>query len=106
MWFLVRAAFWLSIVIVVLPTPDSVKTPASNVGTPGPIGFGDDLRHAQFCAPARACEIRSRRCPFAHKAQAEREMALSFWRQARDADSRSRATGRKQRQPSSMGQIR
>ena len=29
MFFLLRTAFWLSIVIVLLPTPESMKTPES-----------------------------------------------------------------------------
>jgi len=52
MWFLLRAAFWLSIVIVLLPTPDSSKLPESNVGTAQAVSAASvtmsDMR--QFCA--------------------------------------------------------
>jgi hypothetical protein len=73
MFFLLRTAFWLSIVIVLLPTPDSVKTDSS-VGaaqavTAASSTFSD---MSQFCTrqPA-ACEIGSQALvQFGHKAQA------------------------------------
>ena len=74
MWFLVRAAFWLSIVIVVLPTPDSVKMPASNVGTAQAVSAASatmsDMR--QFCVrQPETCEVGSAAfTQFGHKAQA------------------------------------
>ena len=82
MWFLVRAAFWLSIVIVVLPTPDFVKMPASNVGTAQAVSAASatmsDMR--QFCVrqPA-ACEVGSAAfTQFSHKAQASAKWLYEF----------------------------
>ena len=82
MWFLVRAAFWLSIVIVVLPTPDSVKMPASNVGTAQAVSAASatmsDMR--QFCVrQPEACEVGSAAFPqFGHKAQASAKWLYEF----------------------------
>ena len=82
MWFLVRAAFWLSIVIVVLPTPDSVKMPASNVGTAQAVSAASatmsDMR--QFCVRQRAtCDVGSAAfTQFGHKAQASAKWVYDF----------------------------
>ena len=32
MFFLMRTAFWLSIVLLLLPTPESMKTPETGIG--------------------------------------------------------------------------
>jgi hypothetical protein len=73
MFFLLRAAFWLSIVIVLLPTPASMKT-ESGVGagqavTAASATFSD---MSQFCArQPDACQIGSQALTqFGHKAQA------------------------------------
>ena len=82
MWFLVRAAFWLSIVIVVLPTPDSVKMQASNVGTAQAVSAASatmsDMR--QFCVrQPTACEVGSAAfTQFGHKAQASAKWLYEF----------------------------
>ena len=82
MWFLLRAAFWLSIVIVLLPTPDSVKMPESNVGTAQAVSAASatmsDMR--QFCArQPDACEVGSAALTqFGHKAQASAKWVYEF----------------------------
>ena len=82
MWFLVRAAFWLSIVIVLLPTPDSVKLPESNVGTAQAVSAASatmsDMR--QFCArQPEACEVGSAALTqFGHKAKASAKWVYDF----------------------------
>jgi hypothetical protein len=82
MLFLVRAAFWLSIVIVLLPTPDSVKLPESNFGTAQAVSAASatvsDM--GQFCVrqPA-ACEVGSAALTqFGHKAQASAKWVYEF----------------------------
>ena len=82
MWFLLRAAFWLSIVIVLLPTPDSVKMPESNVGAAQAVSAASatmsDMR--QFCArQPDACEVGSAALTqFGHKAQASAKWVYEF----------------------------
>jgi hypothetical protein len=73
MFFLLRTAFWLSIVILLLPTPDSMKS-ESNVGaaqavTAASATFSD---MSQFCVrQPDACQIGSQALTqFGHKAQA------------------------------------
>lgn len=73
MFFLLRTAFWLSIVVVLLPTPDSMKT-ESGVGaaqavTAASATFSD---MSQFCArQPDACQVGSQAfTQFGHKAQA------------------------------------
>jgi hypothetical protein len=74
MFFLIRAAFWLSIVIVLLPTPESAKIPESNIGAAQAISAASatvaDMR--QFCErQPGACEVGSAALThFGHKAQA------------------------------------
>jgi hypothetical protein len=78
MWFLVRAAFWLSIVIVVLPTPESVKMPASNVGTAQAVSAASatmsDMR--QFCVRQPLYEFLSDKLGTQHAAPARVEPKL------------------------------
>jgi hypothetical protein len=82
MFFLLRAAFWLSIVIVLLPTPDSMKLPESNVGAAQAVSAASatvsDMR--QFCArQPEACEIGSAALTqFGHKAQASAKWVYEF----------------------------
>ena len=74
MFFLLRAAFWLSIVVVLLPTPDSMKLPESNFGATQAMSAASatvsDMR--QFCVrQPEACEVGSAALTqFGHKAQA------------------------------------
>jgi hypothetical protein len=81
MFFLLRTAFWLSIVIMLLPTPDSMKTPEG-------VGAGQAISAAsatvsdmkQFCArQPEACEIGSQALvQFGHKAQASAKWVYDF----------------------------
>ncbi|MEJ0075959.1 MAG: DUF5330 domain-containing protein [Alphaproteobacteria bacterium] len=73
MFFLLRTAFWLSIVIALLPAPESMK-PESGVGAAQAVGaasatFSD---MSQFCTrQPDACQIGSQALAhFGHKAQA------------------------------------
>jgi uncharacterized protein DUF5330 len=73
MFFLLRTAFWLSIVIALLPAPESMK-PESGVGAAQAVSaasatFSDV---SQFCArQPDACQIGSQALShFGHKAQA------------------------------------
>src|SRR6185436_13099883 len=73
MFFLLRTAFWLSIVILLLPAPESMK-PESGVGAAQAVSaasatFSD---MSQFCArQPDACQIGSQALiHFGHKAQA------------------------------------
>jgi len=82
MLFLVRAAFWLSIVIVLLPTPDSVKIPESSIGTAQAVSAASatvsDM--GQFCVrQPEACDVGSAALTqFAHKAQASAKWVYEF----------------------------
>ena len=81
MFFLLRSAFWLSIVIMLLPTPDSVKTPEG-------VGAGQAISAAsatmsdmkQFCVrQPDACEVGSQALTqFGHKAQASAKWLYEF----------------------------
>jgi len=73
MFFLLRTAFWLSIVIMLLPSPESMK-PESGVGAAQAVSaasatFSD---MSQFCTrQPDACQIGSQALVhFGHKAQA------------------------------------
>ena len=82
MFFLIRTAFWLSIVVMLLPTPQSMKTPESNVGATQAISAASatvsDMR--QFCArQPEACEVGSAALTqFGHKAQASAKWLYEF----------------------------
>jgi len=73
MFFLLRTAFWLSIVIVLLPTPDSMKSEsgigAAQAVTAASATFSD---MSQFCArQPDTCQVGSQALTqFGHKAQA------------------------------------
>jgi Family of unknown function (DUF5330) len=81
MFFLIRTAFWLSIVIVLLPTPDSMKTP-DGVGAAQAISAASatmsDMKN--FCArQPDACEVGSQALTqFGHKAQASAKWLYEF----------------------------
>jgi hypothetical protein len=74
MFFLIRAAFWLSIVIVLLPTPESAKVPESGIGAAQAVTAASatvsDM--SQFCTrQPEACQVGSQALTyFGHKAQA------------------------------------
>ena len=74
MFFLIRTAFWLSIVIMLLPTPDSAKMPDSGIGATQAVSAASatvsDM--SQFCSrQPEACQIGSQALThFGHKAQA------------------------------------
>jgi hypothetical protein len=82
MFFLIRTAFWLSIVVMLLPTPQSIKAPESNVGATQAISAASatvsDMR--QFCArQPDACEVGSAALTqFGHKAQASAKWLYEF----------------------------
>ena len=81
MFFLIRAAFWLSIVIMLLPTPDSMKT-EGGVGATQAISAASatmsDMK--QFCVrQPDACEIGAQALTqFGHKAQASAKWLYEF----------------------------
>jgi hypothetical protein len=74
MFFLIRAAFWLSIVIMLLPTPESAKVPESGIGAAQAVTAASatvsDM--SQFCTrQPEACQVGSQALVhFGHKAQA------------------------------------
>ena len=81
MFFLIRTAFWLSIVILLLPTPDSMKTP-DGVGAAKAVSAASatmsDMK--QFCArQPDAGEVGSAALTqFGHKAQASAKWLYEF----------------------------
>jgi len=82
MMFLVRTAFWLSVAIVLLPTPESMKAPESKVGATQAIGAASaavsDMKG--FCTrQPDACEVGSQALTaFGHKAQASAKWVYEF----------------------------
>jgi hypothetical protein len=82
MMFLIRTAFWLSVVVLVLPTPQSVKVPESNIGTTQAVSAASaavsDM--GQFCArQPDACKIGSQALTqFGYKAQASAKWVYEF----------------------------
>jgi hypothetical protein len=81
MFFLIRTAFWLSIVIMLLPTPDSMKS-EGGVGATQAIGAASatmaDMK--QFCVrQPDACEVGTQALTqFGHKAQASAKWLYEF----------------------------
>jgi hypothetical protein len=81
MFFLIRTAFWLSIVIMLLPTPDSMKT-EGGVGATQAISAASatmsDMK--QFCVrQPDACEVGSQALSqFGRKAQASAKWLYEF----------------------------
>jgi hypothetical protein len=81
MFFLIRTAFWLSIVIMLLPTPDSMKT-EGGVGATQAMGAASatmsDMK--QFCMrQPEACEVGAQALTqFGHKAQASAKWLYEF----------------------------
>jgi hypothetical protein len=82
MMFLIRTAFWLSVAIVLLPTPDSVKAPESKVGAAQAMTAASaavsDMKG--FCArQPEACEVGSQALTaFGYKAQASAKWVYEF----------------------------
>jgi hypothetical protein len=81
MFFLLRTAFWLSIVIMLLPTPDSMKTP-DGVGAAKAVNAASATMSdmGQFCTrQPDACEVGSQALTqFGHKAQASAKWVYDF----------------------------
>jgi uncharacterized protein DUF5330 len=83
MWFLIRVAFWLSIVIMLLPTGQSqVAAQAPQVGAVEAFGAASaavaDMRN--FCSrQPEACVVGSHAATaFGHKAQASAKMIYEY----------------------------
>jgi hypothetical protein len=80
--FLIRTAFWLSVVVLVLPTPESMKVPESNIGTTQAVTAASaavsDM--GQFCArQPDACKVGSQALTqFGYKAQASAKWVYEF----------------------------
>lgn len=74
MLFLIRTAFWLSIVILLLPMPESMKTPESGIGAAQAVTAASatvsDM--GQFCTrQPEACQVGSQALThLGHKAMA------------------------------------
>ena len=81
MFFLLRSAFWLSVVVMLLPTPDSMKTP-DGVGAAKAVSAASATMSdmGQFCArQPDACEVGSQALTqFGHKAQASAKWVYDF----------------------------
>ena len=82
MFFLIRTAFWLSIVIMLLPTPDSMKTPESGIGATQAVSAASatvsDMK--QFCTrQPDACDVGAQALTsFGYKAQASAKWLYEF----------------------------
>lgn len=82
MMFLFRVAFWLSVAIVLLPTPSSQQAPESKVGATQAVGAASaavsDMR--AFCTrQPDACEVGSQALTaFGYKAQASAKWVYEF----------------------------
>jgi hypothetical protein len=82
MMFLIRTAFWLSVVILLLPTPESMKVPESNIGTTQAVSAASaavsDM--GNFCArQPDACKVGSQALTqFGYKAQASAKWVYEF----------------------------
>src|ERR1043165_3422940 len=81
MFFLLRTAFWLSIVVMLLPTPDSMKAP-EGVGAAKAVSAASATMSdmGQFCTrQPDACEVGSQALTqFGHKAQASAKWVYDF----------------------------
>jgi hypothetical protein len=108
MWFLVRIAFWLSLVIVLLPTPSSQrKTSASQVETTDALSAAiaavSDIR--QFCVrQPGACATGSQAIvEFGHKAQTGAKLLYQFLDERIGVDQSAvagKGTGKSTQEPS------
>jgi hypothetical protein len=81
MFFLLRTAFWLSIVVMLLPTPDSMKTP-DGVGAAKAVSAASATMSdmGRFCTrQPDACDVGSQALTqFGHKAQASAKWVYEF----------------------------
>jgi hypothetical protein len=81
MFFLLRTAFWLSVVVMLLPTPDSMKTP-DGVGAAKAVSAASATMSdmGRFCTrQPDACEVGSQALTqFGHKAQASAKWVYEF----------------------------
>ena len=91
MFFLIRTAFWLSIVVLLLPTGKVQQTPeAPQIATADAISAASaavsDMR--QFCSrQPDACSVGSQAVvAFGHKAQASAKMIYEFFTEKRDSE--------------------
>jgi hypothetical protein len=89
MFFLIRTAFWLSIVVMLLPTPESAKVPEAQFSTGQAISAASatvsDM--GQFCSrqPA-ACDVGSSMLSYlGHKAVASAKWAYEAMTTKSDA---------------------
>lgn len=82
MMFLIRTAFWLSVVVVLLPTPESMKTQDSGIDTTKAVSAASatvsDMR--AFCErQPDACKVGSQALTqFGYKAQASAKWVYEF----------------------------
>ena len=82
MFFLIRTAFWLSIVIMLLPAPESAKVPEAGIGAAQAVSAASatvsDM--GQFCSrQPEACQVGSQALThFGHKAQASAKWLYEF----------------------------
>ena len=82
MFFLIRTTFWLSIVIMLLPTPDSMKSPESGIGATQAVSAASatmsDMKG--FCArQPDACDVGAQALTqFGYKAQASAKWLYEF----------------------------
>jgi hypothetical protein len=82
MFFLIRTAFWLSIVVMLLPSPGNVKAPESNIAAGQAISAASatmsDMK--QFCVrQPGACDVGSAALTqFGYKAQASAKWLYEF----------------------------
>ena len=74
MFFLMRTAFWLSIVLLLLPTPESMKAPETGIGAAQAVTAASATVSdvSQFCTrQAEACQVGSQALTYlGHKAVA------------------------------------
>jgi len=109
MFFLIRVAFWLSIVIILLPTgskqPKSVPTVETAEAVSAASAAVSDMR--QFCArQPEACTVGSQAAvAFGYKAQAGAKMLYDFLTDAlAPTETGSVASGTRKRETSAQSQ--
>jgi uncharacterized protein DUF5330 len=99
MMFLLRAAFWLSVVVILLPTPAAEKQAADKVGATQAITAASaavsDM--GQFCArQPEACAVGSQALTqFGHKAQASAKWLYELLSEKLGSDHTASAEPRK-----------
>ena len=82
MFFLIRTTFWLSVVILLLPTPESMKAPESKIGAAQAVSAASATMSdmGQFCTrQPSACEVGAQALTeFGYKAQASARWLYEF----------------------------